>query len=245
MADSTEPATVRFRSFYGGNLPPRKESRACKALPDNLRGLFYEHFIYYVDRHGRRIGPAEARRFSRLLARAWADSRGNTVNASDGRSNGNDISASRFVTDNIRRDARDNRAVASLESRAIILRSPRIKMDRKARFGLLKASVTQLADPRARTALAEIQALALRNPDAAVDRCGSEWMYADPDRALKAALVASARCKPGAASEGEVRCFAQWVTLCPNLNLSLALLKAGGAGGKAICAEAFDSLISR
>jgi hypothetical protein len=249
LAAATEPPTLRFRSFHGGNLPPRTEAKACKALPENLRGLFYEHFLYYVDRHGKQVGVNEALAFARLLARAWDDSRGNPANAVDGRANGNALAASRFVTDNLGREARDSRAQSSLESRNIVLRSPRIHMDRQTRFGLLKASATQLASPGAKAVLDEIQGLALRNPDAALDRCGAEWMYVDAERALKHALVDTARCKPGTAPDGEVRCFARWVTLCPNLGLTLGLLRdaapAGKRPGRTACAEAFRSLIPR
>jgi hypothetical protein len=92
--------------------------------------------------------------------------------------------------------------------------------------------------------------------DMALVYCGSRYMFESglkhPQR-LKNALGSIAYCKLGNAKTGygknqfDEKCFAEWVTLCPGLNIDIALLTPlsyfATRNEKPVCEETFKRLI--
>jgi hypothetical protein len=89
-----------------------------------------------------------------------------------------------------------------------------------------------LQDPHA---TAELKAQAQMGLSAALWHCGTRFLYKegytgeDGQKALEAAMSSIAYCdfgkdKPDPNSRSQAQCFARWVTLCPALNLDVAIL---------------------
>jgi len=92
--------------------------------------------------------------------------------------------------------------------------------------------------------------------DATIKYCGTRYMFADINgdkHALRDAVASVAYCKFGNAIHGygknvdEEKCFAQLVTLCPALNIDIALITPDSyfqtRGARPICEATFNSLI--
>lgn len=90
--------------------------------------------------------------------------------------------------------------------------------------------------------------------DRAILYCGTRFMFAAPPKPeiLRKAMAAIAYCKLGNAKKGygkneiDEKCFALWVTLCPALNIDIAILTPLSyfetRGEKPICEKAFEQL---
>jgi hypothetical protein len=87
-------------------------------------------------------------------------------------------------------------------------------------------------DPKAS---ADVQARFREGLRQAVWHCGTRFLFkegyagADGEKALEDAMATIAYCNPGAKSpnpndKDQARCFARWVTLCPALNIDIAVL---------------------
>lgn len=88
--------------------------------------------------------------------------------------------------------------------------------------------------------------------------CGTRFMYDESQRnkgLLKDAFASIAYCKLGNSNKGyglqkiDQECFAQWVTLCPALNIDIALLTPlsyfATRGEKPVCEGTFKQLINK
>ena len=60
-------------------------------------------------------------------------------------------------------------------------------------------------------------------PRAALDKCGTKYLYKDAANVLAGEIEEAAECRAGTKNINEVKCFAKMVTICPALNLELAL----------------------
>jgi hypothetical protein len=89
-----------------------------------------------------------------------------------------------------------------------------------------------LQDPRATS---ELKAQAQEGISAALWHCGTRFLFkegytgAEGQKALEAAMASIAYCdfgkdRPDPNSRSQAQCFGHWVTLCPALNLDLAML---------------------
>ncbi|MFA5959538.1 MAG: hypothetical protein WC785_03390 [Tatlockia sp.] len=89
--------------------------------------------------------------------------------------------------------------------------------------------------------------------------CGTQFMFRqrtpqEPEK-LKHAMATISYCKLGNSQEGygkhmiDEQCFAEWVTLCPNLNIDIALLTPmsyfATRGSKPVCEGIFKRLINK
>ncbi|WP_419419008.1 hypothetical protein ACNVED_10690 [Legionella sp. D16C41] len=92
----------------------------------------------------------------------------------------------------------------------------------------------------------------------AVIYCGTRFMFLESQLKkglLKDAVSSIAYCKLGNSSRGyglhemDQQCFAQWVTLCPALNIDIAILTPlnyfATRGEKPVCTETFKKLINK
>ncbi|CDZ78478.1 hypothetical protein BN59_02788 [Legionella massiliensis] len=89
----------------------------------------------------------------------------------------------------------------------------------------------------------------------AVLYCGTRFMFDTPPNQgkLRKAMASIAYCTVGDAKKGygknevDAKCFAQWVTLCPNLNVDIAILTPLSyfetRGAKPVCESTFERLI--
>jgi hypothetical protein len=207
-----------------------EEDASCvKNLPENLRMLFFEHFRYYVDHARTKIGEPEIARFAKVLGMATHESGGASAAVTDMHYKGSSETAHHFYnTDNPGRAA-PSALYSSTDSLDALLSLPTVKWDQQTNFGLLQMSADRLvvggpAGDLAKNMIADLKTLFLSHPDDVIDRCGTNLMFKDSERNIRAAFQEIQNCKVGTATKSEVQCFGRWATLCPNYNISLALV---------------------
>jgi hypothetical protein len=239
-------AWKEFRTTTLDALPAEEtEDASCvRRLPENLRNLFFEHFRYYVDHSTSEVGEKEVARFAKVLGMAPRESSGATVAITDMRGTGGATSLRQFFKNDNPGVAAPKSLTSSLESlnklfaitaetRKVngVLRSSTLRWDEETNFGLLQMSANRLyidfggrQDDIARDSIREMRTLYASEPEEVIARCGTALMFNDSPVEIRGAFDELMTCEPGWKSKKSIQCFGQWATLCPNYNVTLALV---------------------
>lgn len=229
------------------------DDKSCvKRLPQNLRQLFFEHFRYYVDHAKAKIGEAEIARFAKVLGMAPHESSGATAAVTDMRFKGSKETLRRFYATDNPHKAAPSPLYSSTETLDALLALKSVKWDKQTNFGLLQMSADRLATGNgvgdmAEDMIANLKTLYLSHPEEVIDRCGASLMYKDSDADLRAEFNEIQSCKVGYKTSAEVKCFGRWATLCPNYNITLALIAPAAyfatRRSAPLCAKTFRKIL--
>lgn len=244
------------------------DDKSCvKRLPANLRQLFFEHFRYYVDHSKTKVGETEIARFAKVLGMAPLESSGATAAITDMSGTGSRTTLRHFFsTDNPGRGGSSvmTSSIDSLEKLLAMTKETRtvngksvsktMKWNEETNFGLLQMSANRLyldfgsdQDAVAKESLTSMKALYVSHPEEVISRCGTAKMFAESAEDIRAAFDQLQSCEVGYKTKAEVQCFGRWATLCPNYNITLALVapKAYFATHRAtpLCAKTFRKIL--
>ena len=206
--------------------------KACKIrTTQNLRDLFFEHFRFYVDHSKRKITDVEIARFSKVLGMAPYESSGASAAVTDMKRRGSRETLVYFRADNPRNEPGDVPGMhSSIESLDKLMGLKNVKFDKQTNFGLLQMSADRLATNHngfgalARKMITDMRALYVTHPEEVIDRCGTRHMFRDEDHEIRKAFDEIQSCQVGYNEKDEVQCFGRWAALCPNYNITLALV---------------------
>lgn len=228
------------------------DASCVKRLPQNLRQLFFEHFRYYVDHSKEKIGETEIARFAKVLGMAPHESGGASAAVTDMKFKGSNETLRHFYnTDNPGKMA-PAPLYSSTNSLDELLALKNVKWDKQTNFGLLQMSADRLASAGAAGDLAasmivNLKTLYLSHPEEAIDRCGASLMFKDSESDLRQAFDEIQSCQPGYSTKEQVQCFGRWATLCPNYNVTLALIAPSAyfatRQAAPLCAKTFRKIL--
>ncbi len=227
-------ASGNWKEFRTGDLGALvadvgEDASCVKRLPENLRRLFFEHFRYYADHSKTGFGETEIARFAKVLGMAPHESGGASAAVTDMRYRGSNESLRHFYnTDNPGRAA-PQALYSSMNTLDVLLAMKTIKWNSQTNFGLLQMSADRLysaggAGDIAQGMVTNLKTLYLSHPDEVIDRCGTGLMYKDSAADIRAAFDGIQNCDVGYTTKEQVQCFGRWATLCPNYNVTLALI---------------------
>jgi hypothetical protein len=227
-------ATGNWKEFRTGDVdalvPSTAEDVSCvKRLPENLRQLFFAHFRYYVDHSKAKVGETEIARFAKVLGMTPHESGGASAAVTDMKFKGSNETLHHFYsTDNPGRSA-PQALYSTTTSLDALLALKTVKWNSQTNFGLLQMSADRLysgggAGEIAVSTLTNLKTLYLSHPEEVIARCGAELMYKDAAEDLRQKFDEMQACEPGYTTKSEVQCFGRWATLCPNFNVTLALI---------------------
>lgn len=205
------------------------DDASCRAkTTSNLRQLFFEHFRYYVDHSKSAIGETEIARFAKVLGMAPYESSGASAAVTDMRFRGSNETIRYFRVDNPKSSPGEPGMHSSISSINKLLKLETIKFDRQTNFGLLQMSADRLAmgesGDLAEKMIVDMRTLYKSHPEEMIERCGTRHMFKDEPTAIRAAFDKIQSCEVGYTTKDKVQCFGRWAALCPNYNLSLALI---------------------
>jgi hypothetical protein len=221
------------------------DASCVKRVPLNLRALFFEHFRYYVDHSKSHLGEVEIARFAKVLGMSLNESGGASAAVTDMSGTGGVTSLHHFYnTDNpgVSGSAAHTSSLDSLDQLLEITTETRktkrkgkrtftMKWNGETNFGLLQMSANRLdlnfgnhEDEIARNTLVAMRTLYASHPEEVIDRCGTARMFKEPATRIREAFDAIQTCDASSKNKEEVQCFGRWATLCPNYNLTLALI---------------------
>lgn len=67
--------------------------------------------------------------------------------------------------------------------------------------------------------------VATMSGDKIVERCKMKTLYSDSGVALAKEAIEWKKCKAGTKNNSEIKCLGKWLTLCPALNVEVALVQ--------------------
>ena len=229
------------------------EDTSCsRRLPENLRQLFFEHFRYYADHTKEKIGEDQIARFAKVLGMAPHESGGASAAVTDMKLNGSRASLKNFYTTDNPGRAAPQALFSSTHSLDSLLALKTVTWNKQTNFGLLQMSADRLtfgggSGELASSMIADMKELYRYHPEEVIARCGTKLMFKDEDAEIRDAFNSIQACKPGYSTKDEVQCFGRWATLCPNYNVTLALIAPSAyfATRKAapLCAKTFRNLL--
>ena len=228
------------------------DSSCVKRLPENLRQIFFEHFRFYVDHSKAKIGEAEIARFAKVLGMAPHESGGASAAITDMKYKGSRESLRHFYnTDNPGRAA-PQALYSSVTTLDQLLALKNVKWDKQTNFGLLQMSADRLATggsagDLAGEMIANLKTLYLSHPEDVIDRCGTALMYKDSLIEIVREFNEIQNCEVGYTTKEQVQCFGRWATLCPNYNITLALIAPSAyfatADSQPLCSKTFRKIL--
>lgn len=212
-----------------GLLSDAGDDASCRArTTSNLRRLFFEHFRYYVDHSKSVIRETEIARFAKVLGMAPYESSGASAAVTDMRYRGSNETLRYFRGDNPTSHPGEPGLHSSIGSINKLMKLATIKFDRQTNFGLLQMSADRLAmnesGDLAEKMITDMKTLYQSHPEEVIERCGTRHMYKDGEEAVRAAFDKMQTCTVGYTTKEKVQCFGRWASLCPNYNISLALI---------------------
>lgn len=195
----------------------------------NLRQLMFEHFRYYADHSKSKIGETEIARFAKVLGMAPYESSGASAAVTDMRSRGSNETLRYFRGDNPRNDPEDEPGShSSLASIDKLMKLQNVKFDKQTNFGLLQMSADRLAmsgsKDLAAKMIVDMKTLYRSHPEEVIERCGTHHMFKDDAADIRKAFDKIQACEVGYQTKEKVQCFGRWASLCPNYNVTLALI---------------------
>lgn len=231
------------------------EDTLCRArTTSNLRQLFFEHFRYYADHSKTEIGDVEIARFAKVLGMAPYESSGASAAITDMKYNGSNETLRFFRGDNRKEDVEAAPGLhSSVDSLNKLFRLEKIKFDRQTNFGHLQMSADRLvtnvggAGDLAEKTILDMKALYKFHPEELIDRCGTRHMFKDDEAVIRKAFDRLQTCEVGYLTKEKVQCFGRWASLCPNYNLTLALIATpryfATKNKQPLCAKTFRKIL--
>jgi hypothetical protein len=203
------------------------ENNACREIPLSTRQLFYNHFQWHLSGVSAEKRKILAHRFAKLIAKAEKESSGNPASVTDMGLRGSATSVRAFYNDphNQRRGSSGFLRI-SLATREKLLNNPNVKITHQTNYGLLQQSADRLTRRALNRDIYDFyKKLGISDKRQAYQYCGTEFLYAGRQAELMSAIKEAASCKEGVKSREEIKCFGELVTICPALNIDLALIQ--------------------
>lgn len=216
----------------------KNEDKACKRMPQSLRNIMYSLFNEKAaNMESLKARSSLARKMAKLMGMTMAESSANPACTGDMKNRGAGYSDKEYIKD----ISGSGGHRISLALRRRLLNNSTVKMTVQTNFGLCQMSLDRLNNDSSDAAYDAFKADILANPNSAMVKCGTQFVYRDNDSSLKDELLRAARC-----TDTKVKCFGQLVTICPKLNLELGLRAPAAyfetADASPVCTEAFLSL---
>lgn len=199
-----------------------------KKVPQNLRLLFFQTFRDSANILGAPVAEADISKYSKVIGMSLKESSGASASVTDMRGRGSAETLRYFFR--IDNPGRSSPAAlhSSLQSANQLLRMSNVRWDHQTNFGLLQMSADRFSfhnegTLRAHEFVARMQDLYRRDPERAIETCGTKTMFKNGGVELREAFNSMHSCELGMSNSPEIRCFGKWAMLCPRYNVALAL----------------------
>ncbi len=210
-------------------LSEASDEAVCRSkTTSNLRQLYFEHFRYYVDHSKSEISDTEIARFAKVLGMTPYESSNATAVVTDMHYKGGKTSTESFRADNPKSDPGKPGLRSRVATVDKLLNLKGVKYNFQTNFGLVQMSADQLTVSNTgkivRKMIEDMKVLYASHPEDVIDRCGAQTMFEDDLPEIRSAFDKLQTCDVGTDTSDKVKCFGRWAMLCPNFNISVALL---------------------
>lgn len=165
------------------------------------------------------------KKLSKLTAMIMKESSGNTCSVSDMSGNGSYNSYTKFFKKNNSKGILSRSHKVDLNLCQDLLNQGDVKVTKQTNYGLAQISADRyvMSDRGGDHLRGFFVLLKKMNTDHIISYCQSKHLFSDDKTEIKKKFESIKNCTPGISNKEQIKCIGQWVTLCPSLNVELAI----------------------
>ncbi|PIP96326.1 MAG: hypothetical protein COW00_16230 [Bdellovibrio sp. CG12_big_fil_rev_8_21_14_0_65_39_13] len=204
-------------------LPHSLMASCLSETPPELRALLSD---LYKDLRAKGLAPTELnQKMSKLTGMIIKESSANTCSVSDMNGSGSSTSYHSFFKHNHSKGIMSRSHKVDLALCGDLFAMKGVNITKQTNYGLAQISADRwVMNKRGGELLVNFKKELTRLTDKQlVERCHARTLFSDSMESLSNEASVWKKCNPGIGQQTEIKCLGKWLTLCPALNIEVAL----------------------